>query len=130
MNASDSTRIRRTMARARTRGGFITIQLRSWSLVLGPWFLVLGPSFWSMVRPWSMVRQSAVDQEPRTKNGPRTKNQELRTNLLGRRRPGRALILFRHRTDALERELLDALSFVGFGRIDVALRIGRDVVHA
>ena len=46
------------------------------------------------------------------------------------RRPGRALILLRHRSQPFIRELLDALSVVGLGRIDVALRIGGDVVHA
>src|SRR5687768_9901172 len=46
------------------------------------------------------------------------------------RRPGRTLELLRHRSQALIGELLDALSFVGLGRIDVAPRIGRDVVHA
>src|SRR2546426_10327073 len=46
------------------------------------------------------------------------------------RRPGRALIRLRHRSQTFVGELLDALSFVGLGRIDVAPRIGRDVVHA
>src|SRR6478609_7538783 len=46
------------------------------------------------------------------------------------RRPRRALIRLRHRFHALEDEFLDALAFVGFGRIDVAARIGCDVVDA
>ena len=34
------------------------------------------------------------------------------------------------RADALVDELLHALALVGFGRVDVALRVGRDAVHA
>ena len=46
------------------------------------------------------------------------------------RRPGRPLILLRHRFQAFVGELPDALSFVGLCRVDVAPRIGRDVEDA
>src|SRR5262249_17466775 len=45
-------------------------------------------------------------------------------------RPGHALIAARLRLDALVDELLHALTLVGLGRVEVALRIRRDAVHA
>src|SRR5204863_8724038 len=48
----------------------------------------------------------------------------------GSRRPDDALILFRHRTETLVDEPLDALSFIRFGDVDVAVRVGRDAVRA
>src|ERR1700704_5934987 len=45
-------------------------------------------------------------------------------------RPEHALIAARHRADALVDELLQALTLVGFGRVEVALGIGCDAVHA
>ena len=38
--------------------------------------------------------------------------------------------IFQTRKDALVKELLDALAFVGFGRVEVALGVGGDAVHA
>src|SRR5262245_56715292 len=46
------------------------------------------------------------------------------------RGPGRALIFSRHRSHTFEHEPLDALSFVGFSRVDVASRIDGDAVRA
>src|SRR5437016_6257655 len=46
----------------------------------------------------------------------------------GALRPQHPLILFRHRPKPFIDELLDALSAVGFGREDIALRIGGDAV--
>src|SRR5690348_16108759 len=48
----------------------------------------------------------------------------------GSRRPDDALVLFRHRTETLVDELLDALSLIGLRDVDVALRVGRDAVRA
>src|SRR6266851_7053805 len=45
-------------------------------------------------------------------------------------RPEHALIAGQHGADALVDELLQAFPFPGFGRVGVALRIGRDRVHA
>src|SRR5215471_13572560 len=45
-------------------------------------------------------------------------------------RPYRALIAGLHHADALVDELLDAFTLKGFGRVDVALGVGRDRVHA
>src|SRR5689334_22057718 len=45
-------------------------------------------------------------------------------------RPQHALIARVYRADALGDELLNALALVGFGRVDIALGIGRDAVHA
>src|SRR5450432_2542705 len=45
-------------------------------------------------------------------------------------RPGHALIAVWHGANASIDELLHALTFVGFGRVEVALGIGRDAVHA
>src|SRR5437588_7220935 len=53
-----------------------------------------------------------------------------RHGLSGPARPDDALIPARHRADALIHELLHAFTLVGFGRVDVALGIGRDAVHA
>src|SRR5258706_1164080 len=47
-----------------------------------------------------------------------------------RRRPDYALILLRHRRHAFVDELLDALALEGLGRVDVALGIDGDAVHA
>src|SRR6266849_6492250 len=44
--------------------------------------------------------------------------------------PEHALIAARHRADALIDELLQALTFVGFRRVEIALGIGRNAVHA
>src|SRR5882762_3124619 len=57
---------------------------------------------------------------------------DTRTALLGRVRPGpdHALVRFRHRPEPLVQEALQALSFPRLGRVDVALRVGRDAVHA
>src|SRR5262245_48539077 len=44
--------------------------------------------------------------------------------------PGHALVAARLRLDTLIDELLDALTLVGLGRVEVALRVGRDRVHA
>src|SRR2546427_141700 len=54
------------------------------------------------------------------------------TALLRRVRPGpdRALVRFRHGAHPLVEEPLQALSFPGLRRVDVALRIGRDAVYA
>src|SRR5437016_11572306 len=45
-------------------------------------------------------------------------------------RPHHALVLFRDRGHPFEHELLHALTAIGLGRVDVALRVGRDAVHA
>src|SRR5258708_32021149 len=45
-------------------------------------------------------------------------------------RPDYALAALAHRTHALVDELLQALALVGLGRIDVALRVGGDAMHA
>src|SRR5207244_813644 len=45
-------------------------------------------------------------------------------------RPGRALVHGPNRPHALVHELLYAFALVGLGRIDVALRVGGDAVHA
>src|SRR4051812_14792269 len=50
-------------------------------------------------------------------------------------RPGSAprpddALLGRHAPDALVHELLDPLALVGLGRVQVALRVDRDAVHA
>src|SRR5689334_6956078 len=44
------------------------------------------------------------------------------------RRPHRALVRLCHRAETLVDKLLQALTAVGFGRVDVALRVGRDAV--
>src|SRR5262249_12773137 len=44
-------------------------------------------------------------------------------------RPGYALVAGDHAADALEYELLQAFSFPGFGRVEVTLGIGRDIVQ-
>src|SRR5581483_3936366 len=61
---------------------------------------------------------------------PRDRNSRRRTALLRGARPARpdGALLVGHRPDALVDKLLDALSFVGFGRVQVALRIGGDAV--
>src|SRR4030095_7454715 len=43
--------------------------------------------------------------------------------------PEDALVRPRDGTDALVHELLDALSLVGLGRVEVALRVRRNAVH-
>src|SRR5687768_8401116 len=45
-------------------------------------------------------------------------------------RPEHALVAARDRADAFVDELLQALTLVGFGGVEVALRVGRDAVHA
>src|SRR3984957_20088013 len=45
-------------------------------------------------------------------------------------RPDGALIAGLHLADALVVELLHPLTFIGFGRVDVALRVDGDAVHA
>jgi len=45
-------------------------------------------------------------------------------------RPDDTLVLAHDRPEALVDEPLQPLSFIGFSCIDVALRIGRDAVHA
>src|SRR5262245_8658669 len=45
------------------------------------------------------------------------------------RRPGRALVRFRDGAQTLVHELLNAFSFVGFRRVQVALRVGGNAVH-
>src|SRR3970282_1255916 len=50
--------------------------------------------------------------------------------LLRSRRPQDALVLRSDRGHSLVDELLNALPFVGFRGVDVALRIGGDAVHA
>ena len=45
-------------------------------------------------------------------------------------RPRHALIAERHRADALVDELLHAFTLVGLGRVEVALGVRRDAVHA
>src|SRR6516162_8592703 len=45
-------------------------------------------------------------------------------------RPYRALVAGLHHADALVDELLDAFALKGFGRVDVALGVGGDRVHA
>src|SRR2546427_8638064 len=49
---------------------------------------------------------------------------------LTRARPGHALAAAADRADALVDELLQALALVGLGRVEVALRVGGDAVHA
>src|SRR5688572_19178833 len=44
--------------------------------------------------------------------------------------PHRTLMQRAHRADALVDELLQALPFPGLGRIDIALRVRGDAVHA
>src|SRR5262245_32938577 len=48
---------------------------------------------------------------------------------LARIRPDRALVLRVHRGEALVDELLETLSFVGFRRVDVPLRVDGDAVY-
>ena len=45
------------------------------------------------------------------------------------RRPDGALIRLRHRRETLVDKLLQTLTAVGLGRVDVALRVGGDAVH-
>src|SRR5262247_3497953 len=45
-------------------------------------------------------------------------------------RPEHALVAARHGADAFVDELLHPLTLVGFGRVEVALGIHRDAVHA
>src|SRR5262245_36286622 len=47
----------------------------------------------------------------------------------GLRRPDGALIRLGHRRKAFVDELLQPLSAIGLGGVDVALRVGRDAVH-
>src|SRR2546422_223831 len=49
---------------------------------------------------------------------------------LTRARPGHALAAAAHRAAALVDEFLQALALVGLGRVEVALRVGGDAVHA
>src|SRR5262249_46892924 len=45
-------------------------------------------------------------------------------------RPGHALVPARYRSDPLVDEFLHALTFIGFGGVEIALGVGRDAVHA
>src|SRR5437867_8365784 len=47
----------------------------------------------------------------------------------GLRRPDSSLIRLGHRRETLVDKLLQTLTAVRFGRVDVALRVGRDAVH-
>src|ERR1700693_4819066 len=57
-------------------------------------------------------------------------SQKFRSESAAALRPHDALVAGLHHADTLEVELLDAFALVGLGRIDVALGVGGDAVHA
>src|SRR5687768_5281572 len=72
---------------------------------------------------------TAIDSNPTSSTVPST-TRLVMCAPLSRARPDGALVQGTHRADALVHEFLQALPFPGFRRVDVALRIGGDAVHA
>ena len=79
--------------------------------------------------PVAAIPRALISQE-KTPATAGAQSHEIGSIRSGLPRPGHALVAGGDAAHALVDELLQALSFVGLGRVDVALGVGRDAVHA
>src|SRR6516162_1582547 len=80
---------------------------------------------------WQVASQQRASSTQSLRRMQKNKREtERRCNPLAPLRPEHALVAARHRADALIDEFLYPLTLVSFSRVEIALGIGRNAVHA